>query len=164
MSRTNNLRKLVKSMLSAAKFKADHGIKEIYYELADDDKMYPHIVFSFDNINTGDLYRHDLSLMIDIYDKSDSAFLVEEIADDVEDMFNAANLPQDSILPTFYLEARRQVIDEDKKIRHRQIEVIVQNYEMLEEVNMDGLQDINSAELYDVLSRKLATKEVVLND
>lgn len=130
MSRTNKLRKLVKSILGESKFKAKHGIKEIYYELASDNKMYPHIVFSFDGINTGDLYRHDLSLIIDIYDKSDSAYLVEQIADDVEDMFNAENLPQDTILPTFYLEARRPVIDEDKKIKHRQIEVIVQNYEL----------------------------------
>lgn len=159
--RTNNLRKLVRSMLGEVTDK--HGIKEIYYELANDDKMYPHIIFSFDNINTGDLYRHDLSLVIDIYDKADSAYLVEQIADDVEDMFNAINLPQETILPTFYLEARRSVPDEDKKIRHRQIEVIIQNYEILEDVNMDGLQDINSNYLLDVLSRKLTTKEVAFN-
>lgn len=160
--RTNSLRKLVKEMLS--KVNAEHGNKEVFYELANDDKMYPHIVFSFDNINTGDLYRHDLSLIIDIYDKSDSAYLVESIADDVEDMFNAINLPQDTILPTFYLEARRPVPEEDKSIRHRQIEVIVQNYEILEEVGVDGLQDINSNYLLDVLSRRLTTKEVVFND
>lgn len=156
--RTNELRKLVRLLLG--RFKDEHGIKEIYYELARDDKMYPHIVFSFDNINTGDLYRHDLSLVIDIYDKSDSAYLVEQIADDVEDMFNALNLPQDTILPTFFLEARRSVLDEDKKIRHRQIDVIVQNYELFE---MDGLRDVNSDYLFDVLNRKLDTKEVAFN-
>lgn len=130
MGRTNELRKLVRTILGESSFIDRHGIKEIYHEIASDDKMYPHIVFSFDDINTGDLYRHDLSLIIDIYDKSDSAYLVESIADDIEDMFNAENLPQDTILPTFYLEARRPVADEDKKIRHRQIEVIVQNYEL----------------------------------
>lgn len=156
--RTNELRKLVRWLIG--QLKDEHGIKEFYYELARDDKMYPHIVFSFDNINTGDLYRHDLSLVIDIYDKSDSAYLVEQIADDVEDMFNAINLPQDTILPTFYLEARRSVPDEDKKIRHRQIEVTVQNYELLE---TDGLQDVNSDYLFDILNRKLDTKEVAFN-
>ena len=130
MSRTNELRNLVKSMLGEWELNAEHGIKEVYYEIASDDKMYPHIVFSFDTINTGDLYRHDLSLIIDIYDKADSAYLIEQIADDVEDMFNAENLPQDTVLPTFYLEARRQVPDEDKRIKHRQIEVTVQNYEL----------------------------------
>ena len=130
MGRTNELRKLVMSLLGDANFKEKHGIKEIYHEIASDDKMYPHIVYSFDRINTGDLYRHDLSLTIDIYDKANSAYLIEQIADDVEDMFNAENLPQDKILPTFYLEARLPVIDEDKKIKHRQIEVIVQNYEL----------------------------------
>jgi len=135
--RTNSLRKLVKKMLGETT--TEHGIKGVYYEFANDGEMYPHIVFGFDNINTGDLCRHDLSLIIDIYDKSDSAYVVERIADDVEDMFNAVNLPQDTILPTFYLEARRPVPDEDKKIRHRQIEVIVQNYELLKEVDMDGV-------------------------
>ena len=130
MGRTNELRKLVMSLLGDANFKEEYGIKEIYHEIASDDKMYPHIVYSFDRINTGDLYRHDLSLTIDIYDKANSAYLIEQIADDVEDMFNAENLPQDKILPTFYLESRIPIIDEDKKIKHRQIEVIVQNYEL----------------------------------
>lgn len=129
MSRINNVRKLVQSILSNSAITAKHGIKCVSFEDADDDNLFPHIVFSFDTINLGDLSRKDLSLIIDIYDKSDSADLVEEIADDIEDMFNAKNLPQETILPTFYLENRRPVKDEDKKIRHRQIEIIVQNYE-----------------------------------
>lgn len=129
MNRTNELRKLVKSMLSEKKFTEENKIKDVYYENADDEAMFPHIVFDFDTVNLGDLHRKDKSLVIDIYDKSDSAFLVEKIADEIEDMFNAKNLPQENILPTFFLEDRRTVLDEDKKIRHRQIEIIVQNYE-----------------------------------
>lgn len=129
MGKTNVLRKLIKSMLSTEAFKEKHGIKEIYFGNADDQKMYPHIVFSFDQINNDDLHRDDISLVIDIYDKSTEAVLVEDIADDIEVMFDAENLPQDEILPTFYLDARRPVVEEDKEIQHRQIEVIVQNYE-----------------------------------
>lgn len=129
MGRTNKLRKLVKSVLSDEHFIQTYGIKGVWFEVADEEKMYPHITFQFDQINTGDLYRHDLSLIIDLYDKGTSALVVEQMADDVEDMFNAKNLPQEAILPTFYLERRNVVMDEDKMIRHRQIEIIVQNYE-----------------------------------
>lgn len=129
MGRTNKLRKLVKSVLSDEHFVQTYGIKGVWFEVADEEKMYPHITFQFDQINTGDLYRHDLSLIIDLYDKGTSALVVEQMADDVEDMFNAKNLPQEAILPTFYLERRNVVMDEDKMIRHRQIEIIVQNYE-----------------------------------
>lgn len=128
MSKTNELRKLVNSMLSEKNFTEKNNIKDIFYENADDDAMFPHLVFVFDTVNLGDLHRKDKSLVIDIYDKSDSAFLVEKIADDIEDMFNAKNIPQENILPTFFLENRRTIPDEDKKIRHRQIEVLVQNY------------------------------------
>lgn len=129
MSRTNDLRKLVKSILSEKSFIEKYGIKKVYFELADDSSIYPHIVFAFDYVNTGDLFRHDLSLIIDIYTKGYSAFTVEDICDDLEDMFNAENLPQDTILPTFFLENRRPVPEEDKSIKHRQIEILVQNYE-----------------------------------
>lgn len=129
MGRTNKLRKLVKSVLSDEYFIQTYGIKGVWFEAADKEKMYPHITFQFDQINTGDLYRHDLSLIIDLYDKGTSTLVVEQMADDVEDMFNAKNLPQEGILPTFYLERRNVVMDEDKMIRHRQIEIIVQNYE-----------------------------------
>ena len=129
MGRTNKLRKLVKSILSDEHFIQTYGIKGVWFEVADEEKMYPHITFQFDQVNTGDLYRHDLSLIVDLYDKGTSALVVEQMADDVEDMFNAKNLPQEAILPTFYLERRNVVMDEDKMIRHRQIEIIVQNYE-----------------------------------
>ncbi len=129
MGRTNKLRKLVKLVLSNEHFIQTYGVKGVWFEIADEENMYPHITFQFDQINTGDLYRHDLSLIIDLYDKGTSALVVEQMADDVEDMFNAKNLPQEAILPTFYLERRNVVMDEDKMIRHRQIEIIVQNYE-----------------------------------
>lgn len=128
MGKTNELRKLIKAHLTNQEFVQKHGIKGVYFENADKDKMYPHIVFSFGNINTGDIHRKDYALTVDVFDKSPSAFLVEEITDDIEDMFNALNDPQEKILPTFYLEGRRTVIDEDKTIRHRQIDIIIQNY------------------------------------
>ena len=128
-NRTNELRKLINVMLSEEVFVKENDIKDVYFEVADDNALFPHIIFTFDNVNLDDLHRKDKSLVVDIYDKSDSAFRVEKIADEIEDMFNAKNLPQEHILPTFFLENRRAVPDEDKKIRHRQIEILVQNYE-----------------------------------
>ena len=128
MSKTNELKKLVNSMLGEEAFVKKNGIKKTYFEVADDEEIYPHLVFSFERINLGDLHRKDILLIVDIFDKSESSVLVENIADEVEDMFNAKNLPQEKILPTFFLENRRAVPDEDKKIRHRQIEILVQNY------------------------------------
>lgn len=128
MNKTNELRKLVNSMLSEDAFVKENDIKDVFFESADDKALFPHIVFSFDNVNLGDLHRKDISVVIDLYDKSESAFRIERIADEVEDMFNTKNLPQENILPTFFMENRRTVLDEDKKIRHRQIKVIVQNY------------------------------------
>ena len=129
MSRTNNLKKLVKSILSEKNFIEEYGIKEVYFEQASDDAMFPHIVFAFDAVGTGDLNRHDLLLVVDVYAKGCSTELIEDTCDEIEDMFDAANLPQDTILPTFFLESRRRVLDNDKSIRHRQIEILVQNYE-----------------------------------
>lgn len=122
MSRTNNLRELMYSMLKVV-------CDRVYYEVADKDALYPHVVFTVDTIDNNDIYRKDYSVDIDIWDNSAKAFLVEELADKIEDMFNNANKPQDKILPTFYLIDRKMVTDENKKIRHRLIRVLVQNYE-----------------------------------
>ena len=122
MSRTNDLRKLIKGRL-------DKVCSNVSFEQASDDKMYPHIVFTYDYIDMGNINRNDMMVDIDIWDKSDSAAAIEDLADRVEDLFNAQNIPQDTILPTFYLVDRKIVPDEDKKIRHRLIRVQVQNYE-----------------------------------
>lgn len=129
MSKTNEIRKLIASKLTNEEFVKRYGIKSVSYENADDDKVFPHIVFTLENINLGDLSRHDAILTIDIWDKSDSDNLAEDITDEIEKMFWAQNMPQNLILPTFFLENRRSVKDEDKKIRHKQLEISIQNYE-----------------------------------
>lgn len=122
MSKTNDLRKLIQTKLKTI-------MSDVYYEVADRDALYPHIVFDLSFVNLGDLSRQDYQVVIDIWDKGTSAVRVEEVADTIESMFNNLNNPTDSILPTFFIESKRVVIDEDKKIRHRQIVLSVQNYE-----------------------------------
>ena len=120
--KTNALRKVIQEKLNTV-------CQRVYYENADDGAMYPHCVFSFNNIDTGDSNRSDVMLEIDVWDKNAKAAVVEDLCDDIEELFNSENMPQDEILPTFYLVSRNSVRDEDKLIRHRLIRIQVQKYE-----------------------------------
>lgn len=122
--RTNSLKKLIQQRL-----KTVGSLRGVYYKRADEDAMYPHAVFSLVYINSGDVSRSDYELEIDLWDKSGRSYDIEEIADEIEDLLGAENLPQDDILPTFYKENRKTVEDDDKKIDHRQLTFTVQLYE-----------------------------------
>lgn len=122
--RTNDLREAVKVLMSTL----PDGIKT-YYQQADEDAMYPHCVFQFGTINDGDLSRHDYRVDIDVWDRDSSSERIEDLCDMIEDLFDNTNDPRDTILPTFFLENRILAIDEDKRIKHRIIRLIAQNYE-----------------------------------
>ena len=120
--RTNDLIELIKTKLSTV-------ASNVYYEVADEDALYPHVVFSFQQINLGDLSRQDYELDVDVWDKSEETETVENLCDSIEHLLRGANLPQKNILPTFYLIDRRILFDEDKEIRHRVVRFQIQNYE-----------------------------------
>jgi hypothetical protein len=120
--RTNDLKKLVQTQLKTVTAK-------VYHEVADKDAVYQHLVFSFRRIDLNDLSRQDYVLQVDVWDRDDKTQRVDDLADEVENLLQAQNLPQQNILPTFYLIDRKTVEDEDKMIRHRQIQFQVQNYE-----------------------------------
>jgi hypothetical protein len=103
MSRTNELRKLINSQLKTL-------YDEVYYLQANESAMYPHCVFLLESINTGDLSRSDFLLKIDLWDKSSSSYNIEESADKVT-------------------ESRKTVVDDDKKIKHIQLDLTIQLYE-----------------------------------
>lgn len=120
--RTNDLKKLVQTKLKTL-------TADVYYELASDQALYPHIVFSFDTVNLDDLSRQDYMLYVDVWDKGKNTKGVDDLCDQVESLLQAENLPQTHILPTFYLVDRKNIPDSDKLIRHRLIKFQVQNYE-----------------------------------
>lgn len=123
ISKTNALKKLVQTKLKTV-------MTNVFFEISPDDAMFPHAVFSFQNINLGDLSRDDVLLNVDIYDKGSSTANIDEYADRVEALFNASNLPQATILPTFYKDSRMTVVDTtDKTIRRRNLRFSIQNYE-----------------------------------
>jgi hypothetical protein len=120
--RTNDLKKLVQTKLKTL-------TTNVYHELADKDAVYPHIVFAFRRLDLQDLSRQDYILEVNVWDKGTNTEVVDNLADSVENLLQAQNLPQENILPTFYLMDRRNILDENKEIRHRQIQFQVQNYE-----------------------------------
>lgn len=125
--KVNEVKKLIKRQLDTLK----DEVKEVYYRDADDDVLYPHITFEYDTISGlgDDLNRQDYMLIIDVWDKQKESVLAEDIADRVEELFSAVNLPQETILPTFYFENRKFLKDEDKEIKHIQLKFSIQNYE-----------------------------------
>lgn len=118
--KTNELKALIKSLL-------DRTEGMTYYRKASKDAMYPHKVFTFNNVDLGDISRDDIILAIDVWTKD--ANQADDMADRIESAFNNINYPYENILPTFYRVGRRPVDDEDKSIERRQIKIQVQLYE-----------------------------------
>ena len=120
-TKTNDLKKLIQTKLKTL-------ATNVFFEIAEDNSLYPHVVFEFNMINLGDLSRQDYMLNIHVWDKGKSTTTVDELCDKIEALLQGENLPQTRILPTFYLVDRNNVPDEDKQIRHRLIRFQIQNY------------------------------------
>ncbi len=120
MSKTADLRQLITAQMNTVD-------GETYFRRAADDAVFPYKVFDL-NVNLSDLARDDYELIVDIWDKAENTKTIDVIADDIEDLLNAANLPQATILPTFFRESRLYVEDPDRDIKHAQLRFSVQNY------------------------------------
>lgn len=122
MSKTNFLREIIQS-------KIDPIVKS-YYRFASSTNIFPHAVYDFESIDLLDINRDDLILIVDIWGKGKDTSQVEAITDQIEKLFNAANLPGEDVLPTFYRISRKPIDDEDKTMIHRQLKFQVQNYDI----------------------------------
>lgn len=121
MSKTTDLRGLVTRQLNTLP-----GMT--YHLRAPDDAIYPYKVYSVTRIELGDLSRDDYDVCVDVWDRSENWKRIEGIADDIGDLFNAANQPQDTILPTFFRASSYPVEDPDKELQHYQLHFTVQLY------------------------------------
>lgn len=119
--KTNSLRKIIQSKIES--------VVTCYYRTAADKAKYPYAVYDFESIDLGDLYRDDSILIVDLWGKGKDTSKIEDMADQIEALFNAANLPGEEVLPTFYRISRKPIDDEDKTIIHRELKFQVQNYE-----------------------------------
>ncbi|MCX0363210.1 hypothetical protein LI063_03400 [Clostridium perfringens] len=121
MSKTIELRKLIVKLLKDVN-------KSVFYENANDKAKYPYIVYNLDNINTVNYPRNDIILTINVWDRSNSTVTVETLTDNIEDVLNMLNKPSKNLFPTFYLEDRMSIDDEDPLIRRRQLKFKIENY------------------------------------
>ena len=121
MSKTADLRQLIVAQLNTT-------TGATYYRNAPDNAAYPYKTFELSRANLGDLARDDIDLCVDIWDHAADSKAVDLIADAIDEMFNATNLPQDNILPTFFRDSRYTVTEDDKTIQHIQMHFTVQNY------------------------------------
>ena len=121
-SKTNFLRAVITSNLDT--------IVKTYYRFADAKADFPHAVYDFENVDLGDISRDDLILIIDLWGKGKDTSAIEKMADQIEEMFNAANLPDEYVLPTFYRISRKPIDDEDKTLIRRQLKFKVENYSL----------------------------------
>ena len=106
------------------------SVVKCYYQTADPEEAYRYAVYDFESVDLGDIHRDDLILIIDLWDKGTDTSWIESTADHIGKMFNAANLPNEHVLPTFYRISRRNVPDEDKSLLHRQLKFQIQNYDL----------------------------------
>lgn len=119
MAHTNDLRKLIVEKLITLPGK-------VYYIEADPEAQYPYKVYTLEHVDLSDPTREDYSLCVDIWDRASDWKVVLDMSDAIAAMFNAANLPQDTILPTFFCDSSYPVKDSDKTIQHQQLHFTVQ--------------------------------------
>lgn len=122
MSKTLLLRGLIREQLQTVP-----GVT--YYKTADKDAAYPYKTYLLESINFPDGTRDDYDLVVDIWDRSPDQKMVEEIADQIETLFNVSNIPRPPIFPTFFRDGRNNLDDPDKTLQHIQLHFIVQLYE-----------------------------------
>lgn len=124
MGKTEALRKLVREKLQTVQ-------GETYHRSAPPSAAYPYKVYTLKSVTFTDA-RDDFDLCVDIWDRGSDPKVAEEIADQIEQLFQDANMPQDTILPTFFRDNRYTLEDPDKQLQHIQLHFLVQLYEMEE--------------------------------
>ena len=92
MSKTATLRKLIREQLQTVE-------GQTYHNEASEEAVYPYKTFTLKSVSFMDA-RDDFELCVDIWHRGDWKD-AEEIADQIEKLFQNANLPQSTILPTF---------------------------------------------------------------
>lgn len=124
VSKTAALRKLVNEMLQTVQ-------GETYHKKPTVNAKYPYKVFRLTSATFPHSDRDDLELEVNIWDRnhSDDPKVAEEIADQIEALFNATLNPQPPLYPAFFRDDRYDLEDPDKTLQHIQLHFIVQLHE-----------------------------------
>lgn len=119
MSKTTDLRKLVNGKLRTVP-------GGTYHKKATADASYPYKTFRLESAAFPNLDRDDIELEVDLWDRSPDPKRLEEIADQVEALFDGQVYPAPPIYPAFFRENRYDLEDPDKSLQHIQLRFLVQ--------------------------------------
>lgn len=122
MSKTKLLRKLVKEKLQTVP-------GETYHKKASKDATYPYKVFTLTSAAFPNIDRDDTELEVDLWNRGEDPKPLEDIADEVESLFNGTVYPAPPIYPAFFRENRYDLEDPDKDLQHIQLRFLVQLHE-----------------------------------
>lgn len=122
MSKTAQLRKLIRSQLQTV-------AGETYHKASPKDARYPYKCFTLTSVNFANPDRDDQELEVDIWDRAPDQKTAEEIADQVEKLFDGVILPLPPLYPAFFRDARFNLDDPDKELQHIQLLFTVQLHE-----------------------------------
>lgn len=123
--RTKDLRAVIQTKLLTV-------CDRIFYRIAPDDATVPYATFDLSRVSL-DLTRDTIDLCIDVFDIANNPKAVDDIADAIEDLFNpekiGLNVPEETVLPTFFPMNRYPVGESDKTIQHEQLHFEIQSYD-----------------------------------
>ena len=122
MSKTKLLRKLVNEKLQTVQ-------GGTYHKKAPKDARYPYKVFTLTSATFPNLDRDDKELEVDLWNRGNDQKVLEDIADDIEALFNGTVYPAPPIYPAFFRENRFDLEDPDKDLQHIQLRFLVQLHE-----------------------------------
>lgn len=123
MAKTKALRKLINEKLQTV-------AGGTYHKKASKDAPYPYKVFKLSSVDFLEMDRDDLELVVDLWARGADPKALEDIADDIEAMFNGKIYPAPPIYPAFFRETRHDLDDPDKTLQHIQLQFLVQLHEM----------------------------------
>lgn len=95
----------------------------VYYEKADDEGLFPHVVFSLSKVKS--FNRSDFILEVNVWDnmeKSENGTIrLEDLTDDIEDLFDEYSFIDDQMQFRTYKSTRNNVEDTNKNLRRRRL-------------------------------------------
>ena len=122
MSKTRTLRKLIMEKMQTVP-------GGTYHKKAPKDATYPHKVFTLTSATFPNQDRDDTELEVDLWNRGEDLKVLEDIADDIEALFNGTVYPAPPIYPAFFRENRFDLEDPDKTLQHIQLRFLVQLHE-----------------------------------
>jgi hypothetical protein len=127
----------------------------VYYERATDTTTYPYVVFNLVDSREQEGKREDFDLEVDVWDNAQDSTAIETLVGNIDGNGELLNVlypedefyPEDIIYPNsnqglhrrllyiddvlsakIYRDRRLSIIDEDVRVRHRQLKYFIQTY------------------------------------